>query len=207
MKNSKLNPIILLLFTLILLSGCGKQTTIKTTFDDTRNNNAINHIVVVSIGKNHPSDNLRFENKLVTMISQKGFKSTGFHTSKSPTDDISETSVKALVDEVNADAVVVTKLVSIDYDASIKPGRSEVAKKPSAHSLVNIFKEYEYTDLNNPERLIINTDVKINTSLYSVKTGKLIWSADTATFKRDDADNVMNDFATKISTELRKKLR
>jgi|GEM_PF-5349479 len=206
MKKIKFISPFLLLSAVLLLSACTKQMVTKTTFNDISKNDEISHILVLSIGRNNQGGP-QFENRLASAISQKGIKTTGFHANKKPRDEISETSVKSLVDEVGVDAVLVTKLVSIEFDSQIKTGRVEAVKTPLNHGLRGVFQEYEVTDLYNPEQININADLKINASLYSVKTEKLLWSADTATFKRDDRDNVINDFVTSISTELMKKLR
>ncbi|MCX7545187.1 hypothetical protein [Marinicella gelatinilytica] len=207
MKKIKLNRYFLLLLFLLLLSGCGKKTVTKTTYDDLSNHHEINHIVVLSIGNKNKAESIRFENKLANAINQNGLKATSFQANRTHGDDISEKSVKSLVDEIGADAVLVTKLVSIEYDSKIKPGRPEVIKTPLNHGLKAVFQEYEVINIYNPEQVKIKADVKINARLFSAKTENIVWSADTATFKRDDSDNVINDFIKSITHELMKKLR
>ncbi|KAA3650306.1 MAG: hypothetical protein DWP95_01475 [Proteobacteria bacterium] len=207
MNKIKTISFFLLLFPLLLLSACNKQTVTKTIYDDTSTDQQINHIVVLSIGNNNKGESFRFENKLAAAITQGGIKATSFQANVKRGVEINETSVKSFVEEVGADAVLVTKLVSIEYDSKIKPGRAEVVKSPLNHGLRAVFQEYVVTDLYNPEQIKIKADVKINVRLFSVKTEKLIWSADTATFKKEDGDDVMNDFINSITTELQKRLR
>jgi hypothetical protein len=176
---------------------------LKTTFS--QNADKMNHILVLALEKSERRSNGEFENNVVNAIKKHGIDATSFNLFNSKRTLINKDSVTAVVKKTNASGVLVTQLKSINYDDNIKDGRIETIRTPNNfETFGDIFHLYDYKKIQNPENITLTASVKVTADLYSTSSGELIWSAESKTIQRENADEVLTDLSKSIIEGLKK---
>ncbi len=146
----------------------------------------------------------RFERIAADALRRRGI--TAWPSSNFMSADItpSRDSVAAALQDVSADGVMVTRLVSIAVDVTEIEERTIVKSNRPALDRpldrpLDLF-SYEYTEYNEPGYLEVTGTVSLSTDLYSASSGRLLYTFDTVTTDTESEFELM-DAATEALAE------
>lgn len=159
----------------VLLSACAsgsKVTRVQAVADSAETP----YKKILVIGLFEAYDSRRYlEKELVTKLVQRGtgaVASTSMMDSKTP---VTRATFLAMVDEIGADAVVVTQLASLNVDTKVKDANPQATYNIRATQYYNVW-GVELTEYVAPQGVQYDTDVALATQIFSVNDKKPVWA-------------------------------
>ena len=148
------------------------------------------------------------ETEIVNQLSELGTKavaSTSMMDSRTPM--VRQTFV-AMVDEINADAVLATHLVSLQATGEMKDMRPETTYNIRPTYYYNVW-SVEYTEYVEPQALELTNTLVLSTQLYSVSARDAVWAIELKSKIVQKFDNMRDysiyvDEAKAIATQMSK---
>ncbi len=187
-----------------LLAGCS-STRITASWQDPETDPVkFSKIAVIAISSSNIY-RLTFENDMVEALDSD--KKTGFSSMQmdppmpAPTED-NRDRIKDYFSERDYDAIITISLLDEREDTQYVPGESYVVPR----TYYNRFGRYYYTTYHRvytPGYYNETTSIFLETNLYSVENGKLLWSAQTETVDPSSIEEFSNDYAETIALKLR----
>jgi hypothetical protein len=194
---------------LALLSGCGAQTSVTSTWHEPRTVQApFGHVLVVGVS---PSSRTRrsFEQALTALIAKGDMKATASITAAPSKTPLTRDALATLVRESGADAVLVTRLASRKVSLEEGPGRVGVkTQRPSSlgdvSGIVELFST-SYQEYEEPGALSARSTATLESSLYQANDGgHLVYTLVTQTAFEEGKDDVIAEVTTAIARQLRR---
>ncbi len=200
---------LIFLITLLPVTANSSGAMLKEHWKDKNYKERISKVIVVGISESESRRRL-FEDTLVAQLKKRGveaFSSAELIPAGKETD---KESILAVAKENSIDTVMVTKLISVDEEASYLPGSVTVDSgghyRPRQDYYYN-FNDY-YTESNTvtrtPGNVVTDTIVSLETNLYETKKNQLIWSITTETFNPDNINKSIKKLSETIANRLSK---
>lgn len=200
-----------LLFSTALLTACATSSTMLTErWKDQNYNERISRIIVVGISESESRRRL-FEDTLVAQLNKRGVEAFSSAELISAEKEVNKESILAAVKEKSIDSVIVTRLVSVDEQATYLPGSVTVDSsghyRPGQDYYYN-FNDY-YTESTSsttltPGNVVTDTIVSLETNLYETKQQQLVWSVTSETFNPNDINKSIQKLSETIVNRLSK---
>jgi len=192
------------IFLIIICEGCGSTQTeiIGEWSEDEYKTGSIEKILVLGIvDQKKPLLKRRFEDGLVD-----AFKSGGTDAVASmdymPYDEIIDsTSFEKYFNDLELDAVLVSRLVGIDKERKAVTGYAYVIPYNSYYGFYgHYYAAVQYANISG--YLSKNVVVVLETNLYETKDKKLIWSCISETIDPDKASDVIKSLGAVLADKL-----
>ena len=106
---------------------------------------------------------------------------------------------KQLVEAAGFDGAVVMRIVGVDKEVNYVPGTY-----PSPYYNFWGYYDYAWPAVYDPGYLQTDTIVNVETMVYSVKDGKLVWTGTTETFNPSNVDDMVDGISAAVSKEMTK---
>jgi len=166
---------LLILVTVAALAACatGPQIT-KTQEVSESADKPYQKVLVIGLFSKF-SVRRKFENELVRGLSELGadaVASTSMMDSKTP---VTRQTFLPMVDKIDADAVLVTQVASLDSKASMKDMSPEATYNIGATYYYNVW-SVELTEYVEPQSIEVKNSLVLATELYSVLNQELVWA-------------------------------
>lgn len=116
---------------------------------------------------------------------------------------LSRETVGPAVRKLDADAVLVTRLVNQEISTETVDGRTGHKTRRKTDKAIDIFR-YDYDEYEEPAYIVVKNTVSLTTDLYETSDGKLLYSVDTTTYEKESGLDVIDEVAAAISKQLRK---
>ena len=185
--------ILLTVATFIALTACaaGPQVARVQALSETADA-PYNKILVISL---FDSFDMRryFEQEVIRQLSEQGVAavaSTSMMDTKTP---VTRETFLAMVEELGSDAVLVTRLVSLNTKTKVKDANPESTHKVSPTYYYNVF-EVELMEFVGPQDLQLNHTLVLSTQMYSADQQVPIWAIESNT-KLSSDHNTRGDTA------------
>lgn len=163
-------------------------------------------VLVIGMTEN-PEIRADFEDDLSAAITEDGLEVVpGNHILFRPESaELEPDYLKAQIRDFNIDAVLVSRLVSIDKKTTYVPGHSYAVPYPYYHSFYGYYGAV-YHQVYSPDYLREDTTVRVETNFYSATSSddELIWTATSESFNPKSAKKVINGLVKLIVKELTK---
>lgn len=163
-------------------------------------------VLVIGMTEN-PEIRADFEDDLSAAITKDGLEVVpGNHILFRPESaELEPDYLKAQIRDFNIDAVLVSRLVSIDKKTTHVPGHSYAVPYPYYHSFYGYYGAV-YHQVYSPDYLREDTTVRVETNFYSATSSddELIWTATSESFNPKSAKKVINGLVKLIVKELTK---
>lgn len=186
-----------------LVSACAQSTRVVKTFEDPAyEGRSFSKFLVVGVDDDYVLRQL-FEEELVAVLRSSGVEAVASHMQLVRSEPVNRDTVIAAVDRAGADAVLVTRLKSVDRQTQIKGGREEMKVTRKDGSAFDLFR-YDYDVLSDPEIITVTATVVITTDLYAVAERAKIWSVDSTSFDNESAGEAMEAESDAIVAQLRR---
>ena len=189
---------LLFLGTVAALSACSatpRVTTIQAVSESA--DTPYEKFLVVSLLSSF--DMRRFlEKEVVLQLSKIGVSAVPSTASMDTTTPLTRKTLLALVDEVNADAVLVTQLVKLRTDATMKHMRAQATYNIRPTYYYNVW-SVDLTEYTEPPALELEHELVVATQLYSVLQKEAVWGIESKSTivqdynKRGDYTVIVNE--------------
>jgi hypothetical protein len=161
--------------TAVCLAACSSGPKITRTQDLSESaDTPYRNILVIAL---MPSFDSRWELEryVVKGLAEIGTDSVASTSKMDTTTPVTRQTFLAMVEEIDADAVLITQVVSFDSMMSMKDMNPETTVKFSPTYYFNVW-EVEVTEYVEPQSIEVDGTVRLATQLYSVRRQEAVWA-------------------------------
>ena len=183
------------------LVSCSASTTLKNSWRDPTVEGPLefNKVLVVMVTKDG-STRRTVEDAIVKRIAaRRHVEAVPSYTLLMESDLTNKEHAKHLVEEAGFDGAIALRIVGVDKEVSYVPGTY-----PSPYYNFWGYYDYAWPAVYDPGYMQTDTIVNVETMVYSVKDGKLVWAGTTETFNPSNIDDMVDGIASAVSQELTK---
>lgn len=197
--------IILLLVALFAMGACekGPTTTIPLAWKNpSYQGGGFKKLFVIGVAQDDPSRRL-FEDTFAKAIASEGASAQASWGHLPKTGKLTEEEVRGAIEGGDFDGVLITRLLSVDQNQEYVP--------PSTHSVPTTYYGYgyygyygaSYSIVHEPGYYKTNTHFRLETNLYSVATGDLVWSGQSDTLNPESLAEVIDSMTAAVAKKLK----
>lgn len=179
-----------LFFGFVTLLGACAMSSQVTRVQDVSDAAETPYKKILVIGLFESFDSRRYlETEMVKQLSSRGTDAvagTSMMDSKTP---VNRHTLIPLVEEIGADAVLVTQLVSLASDAEVKDMNPQSTHIFRPTYYYNVW-TYELTEYVEPQSVDFEHALKLATQLYAVSTKEPVWAIEIDSKIKQDSDHL-----------------
>jgi len=196
-----------LILTCALVSACAGSTQMTATWhDEAYKRRSFDRILVVGV----TDDQFRrrgFESAVVNALAGKRTEAVSSIEIMDADTPLSDASLDAAGDKIQADAVLITRLTNTTVKAKQIDSRVDVQAQAKGGNIVDFFR-YDYKEVENPGYLQAKISFVLSSNLYETAGGTLVYSIETVTSdKNTDYNTVVFDIIENTSVKIGQRLR
>ena len=196
-----------LILTCALVSACAGSTQMTATWhDEAYKRRSFDRILVVGV----TDDQFRrrgFESAVVDALAGKRTEAVSSIEIMDADTALSDASLDAAGDKIQADAVLITRLTNTTVKAKQIDSRVNVQAQAKGGNIVDFFR-YDYKDVEDPGYLQAKISFVLSSNLYETAGGTLVYSIETVTSdKNTDYNTVVFDIIENTSVKIAQRLR
>ncbi|OGS94522.1 MAG: hypothetical protein A3G79_01060 [Gallionellales bacterium RIFCSPLOWO2_12_FULL_57_18] len=184
------NPFGFLLLGVILVSACA-TTQVSAIWKDPSYQARPARIMVIGVAKN-PLNRRLFEDEFVRQLKARGTEAIASYTVLPDKQQDDQAAIAAKVKELEADTVLVTRLVSKKTVKVYVPGT--VYYPPPYYYTWPDYYGYSYRYIYSPAYITENEYAVIETNLYETGNNKLVWAASSETLISDSNKSLIKSY-------------
>ena len=195
---------LLVVFALVLaLSfGCASRTEVIKIYDDVAGlEKAYKRLLVVNVSSD-PNRQQLFEDEIVSQLQRKNVDGATVYKKLKFAGGVRPEEITRLGNEVGADAILVTRVVSVDAGVEVKEGRTDIQSTCRRGNLADYFL-YDHDVIREPDSLKAAYEVIVISSLYDVATRKRVWAIQSTCFEKSSMSVALLEEARVIVQQLR----
>jgi len=190
-----------LLFAL-MLTACGASTKIPSAWRNPAHEGApYQKVFVIGVGENETNRRL-FEDRFAAALSGKGGIASPSYGALPLSQRLSEAEIRGAIRGGGFDGVVVTRLLGVDEKTEYVPPRTHT--QPGYVREYNDYYGYSWEVAHRAGYYQTHTIVKLETNLYDVGTGDLVWSGQSETFNPSSLTDSIDSVTKAVAKRLRK---
>jgi len=190
-----------LAMTIVVIAACVQQTEVIKLFENSaRANQKYERLLVISVvgdtGTRRRLEELitgHLEAANVTAIA--GYTETGLKTS------LLQDEIDAAAKSANADAILITHIVSVDTRLDIDTGRTDILSECRGGDPLDYFL-YDHRELKEPDTVKIAHTVIAVSNLYDASDGERLWTIQSTCFEKSSMDEILREEAKAIVRQL-----
>ncbi len=159
-------------------------------------------LFVIGIGENDAARRL-FEDTFAKAIAAEGAAAQASWGLLPKTDALSEEEIRAALEGGDFDAVLITRPLRVDRTEQYVPPSSYAV--PTTHYGYGYYGYYgtSYSVVHEPGYYKTNTTYRLETNLYSVATGDLVWSGQSETMNPSSLNDVIDSMTATVAKKLK----
>jgi hypothetical protein len=157
-------------------------------------------IFVIGVGENEASRRL-FENRFAAALSAGVEASSPSYRLLPSSQRLTEDQVRDAIEGDGFDAVVVSRLLGVEKETTYIPPRTYVV--PRAYHGYYSYYETSWDVVHQPGYTETRTIVLIETNLYDVGSGSLVWSGQSETFDPSSVEDIIDSVTQAVAKRLR----
>ena len=202
------SPSVTRLFIFILalasLSACNKtSTTIPLSWRNPQYaNGGFQKLFVIGVGEDNGARRL-FEDTFAKAIAQEGAAAQASWGHLPQSEQLTEEQIRGAIEGGDFDGVLVTRLLNVEQSKEYVP--------PSTHTVPTTYHGYgyygyygtSYAVVHEPGYYKTNTTFRVETNLYSVATGDLVWSGQSDTLNPESLTDVIDSMTAAVAKKLK----
>ena len=183
------------------LASCTTPGRVERLYRDTAVTEAFANILVVGVHEDG-TVRRRYERSVAAALEDAGVIAASSLSVMQTSDEISRDTLVVAAQETGADAVMITRLLSVESRAEVEQGRSTFDASPRGNVPIADFFRYDYAEYQDPMVITTVRTVVLATDLYSVATENRVWSVESTSFDKASDDAILYDVARSISRAL-----
>lgn len=195
----------------LVLSACAAKPTVSSNWKDKESALApYTRVLIVGVSQNKDR-RLSFEESLAEDLSNDSvaaWASTRFLASDQPLD---EATILQVASEQGADAIVVTRVTSIDITPVEIGGRSTVLAEQQQTGFDHTYRrrqgtlfQYDYEEDVESTYMTTEYTTKLHTDVYDAREGQLVYEMNSAVAKQETLNEVIRVLSDAIANRLRR---
>ena len=198
--------VLLMVVSMFLFSGCASTKLVSSWSQPGFSGPSLKRVLVLAVSHNEMQRRL-YEDSFVAKLQAEGVEAIASYTMVATLDSDKEknkTLIKAAVVKTVADSVLVATLVSVDSDEQYVPASTVyVPGRGGAYGMYGYY-GYSYGVIHQPGYTISTTTVKLHATVFSAKTGDMLWAGDTRSLNPDSAVEVIHENIELINAAMKK---
>jgi len=185
-----------------LLVACASTSLDGVWIDPEYTAEGMDNFMVVAIAENAGNRRL-YETQLSDKLMAKKVSAKPSYTVVPDGQNISEETLHPILLENEIDAIIVTRVLSVDQSTDYVPGSTYVVPN-SYYSGFYGYYSRSYAVVSEPGYYTENTTVLLETNVYDVANSKLIWSGVSRTYNPSSASSAINEITSLIADSMNK---
>ena len=202
MANAK--RFLLAIMVLAALTGCKKtSTTIPLAWKNpSYEGSGFKKLFVIGVGEDDSARRL-FEDTFARAIAAEGAAAQASWGHLPKSQQLSEEEIRAAIEGGDFDGVLITRLLGVNQSQEYVPPSTHTV--PSAYYGYGYYGYYgqSYTVVHEPGYYKTNTNFRLETNLYSVATGGLVWSGQSNTVNPESIKDVIDSMTAAVAKKLK----
>ena len=162
----------------------------------------MDNFMVVAIADNSGNRRL-YETEMTTKLQSKKVRAIPSYTVVADGQDISEESLHPILIQNEVDAIIVTRVLSVDTSTDYVPGSTYVVPNSYYGGFYGYYSR-SYAVVSDPGYYTENTTVLLETNVYDVANSKLIWSGVSRTYNPSNTSSAINEITSLIVDSMNK---
>lgn len=180
----------------LLLAACATSTNLVNVWEDPAyRGGPFQKVIVLGLGAEGTSQT--FEDIFAAELTRRGVAGVPGHTLFPQGEQPSREAIEKAAKDAGADGFLVARLVKSDKEAQQLPGYSPTVV-PGVGYYNNFYGYYTAAVTYNPPVAYQYEVVTVETNLWDVRTGKLVWAGTTQTFAPGSVNQEAPGFARVI---------
>jgi hypothetical protein len=209
-KTRPLSKLLIAVVAVFALAACNKtKTSIPLSWRNPGYEQTVfKKLFVIGVSQNEDGRRL-FEDTFAKALSSGGggaYASWGHlpHSSQ-----LTEEEIKGAIEGGGYDAVLITQVLSVDEDTEYVEGSTYNHPRTQYYATGYGYYGYygfygtTYAKVHEPGYFKTNTTFRLETNLYSVATGELVWSGQSDTLDPDSVTDVIDSMTAAVAKQLR----
>ncbi len=189
---------------ILAMTGCASTKLVQSWEEPAFNDKPLEKILVLGVFKNDLNRRL-YEDAVVKALEKENRVGiTGYSLMPNTSDYDEKEEIVAAVGKAGADAVMLATLVGVKKEEKYMP--PTVTYQPSmgfSHGMYNYY-AVSYDRVVDPGYTVTNTIVKLEITVFSVKTEKMIWAGATRSFNPKSEEKLVKETAELITKDMKK---
>jgi hypothetical protein len=200
----RLRKFFIALIALSALAACSKnKTSIPLSWRNPAYKDAgFEKLFVIGVGRDEGARRL-FEDTFAKTLANQGTSAQASWGLLPQSEQLTEEQVRGAIEGGGFDGVLVTRVLSVDRDEEYVP--------PSTHTVPTTYHGYgyygyygsSYTVVHQPGYYKTNTTFRLETNLYSVASGGLVWSGQSDTLNPESLTDVIDSMTAAVAKKLK----
>jgi len=191
----------LFLIAISILSGCA-STQLISSWSDTSYKNQIHKILVLGMARNE-SIKRTYESTLVATLNEAGAQAEAAGSMIPEGAENNPDALKAALAGKDFDTILVTRMVSKRNETYFVPDQTYHVPYPYYNRFNNYYMN-AYPAVYGPGYLATDTIVNLETNIYELTDGKLVWAVTSETFNPNDINKVVVELSQLFVKQLKK---
>ncbi len=185
-----------------LLAACGTTTKIPNAWRNPAHEGApYQKIFVIGVGENDTNRRL-FEDRFAAALSGKGGVASPSYGALPHSERLTEAQIRGAIQGGSFDGVVVTRLLGVEEKTEYVPPRTYTV--PRHYGGYYGYYGSSWDVVHEPGYYQTHTIVRLETNLYDVGTGELVWSGQSETFNPSSLTDIIDSVTKAVAKRLRK---
>ena len=188
----------LLVLAALVTSSCASRNKVVTEWKDPAYTaRGGQKVVVMAVAENEIAGRI-WETEMARQLTAHGFEVvTGSSIMGTTGTRPDSAAVAAKISDSGAGLVMVTRMLAIDKESTYVPGTTYVAPGAYWNGYYGLY-THAYSALESPGYLEQNTVVRLETSVFDVPTGKLVWGGLSESFNPSSTESLAESVTRKI---------
>jgi hypothetical protein len=149
------------------------------------------NVLVVSLFKSF--DQRRYlENALVDQLTARGVNAVASTSRMNTRTPLNKATFVAMVEELGSDAVLLTQLVDLEVESTVKNMRPEATYNVRSTWYYNVW-SVELTEYTEPRSVEFKNTLMLSTQMFSARSQKPVWAIETKSKITQDFDRRVGD--------------
>jgi hypothetical protein len=185
-----------------LLATCAAKTEIPNAWRNPAHEGVpYQKIFVIGVGENEANRRL-FEDRFAAALSGKGTVASASYGTLPQSQRLTEAQVRRAIRGGSYDGVIVTRALGVEEKQEYVPPRTYTV--PGYYRGFYGYYGSSWDVVHEPGYYRTYTIVRLETNLYDVRTGKLVWSGQSETFNPSSLAEIIDSATKAVAKRLRK---
>ncbi len=198
----------LFIFIILSIGACTSTTLTRVWKDSAFTNKPVESIMVLGIAEKEATEQ-QFEDLFVSQFGELGIKSEAAYIMIPLSDQLTAENIKdhkAIIKRIaqqnRMDSVLITHVVSVTEE-DVELASSGTGGEMNPH-MVDLDEYYTFalTHMTAPDRSVVKTFVRLQTSIFDTTTEKRVWSAASETVDPKSVDTVIKQLVKAVMEQL-----
>lgn len=186
----------------IAAAACSAPTRTTSSATTDHAGKRFSNFLVIGVAHDYEGRAM-FERKLARQLRAEGVDATAYYSVIGGNEPIDRESIEKLVAVEGYDAVLISRVLNRESDASVKSGSAGAKAIRKDGRPINLFR-YDYEELNEPMMLNVDLTVTLSTELFETAGQEMIWSIESTISGKDMLEELVDDASETIVRRLKR---